>query len=298
MKDKERQKALGNFLATRRGRLSPKELGLPDTTRRRTPGLRREEVAQLSGVSITWYTWLEQGRDIQVSDQVLESIATALQLGIDERNHLFRLANKQVPGSLPAIVETVNPALQTVVDNMRTGPAWAIDYKWDIFVWNQSACEVFGDFGELPAKDRNILRFVFTDEQLRRHLEDWESFAQSMLATFRASCSRYVGTLWFAKLVEELKESSPEFREWWPLHEVRSTPVKRIQFNHPRLGKLEFNNVSFQVMNNPELRMCVYAAELESETSSKIQQLVNEQVELDLPWRTQTDSQSLHSVRN
>lgn len=279
MNDEKRRKALGNFLATRRARLTPEVLGLPNTTRRRTPGLRREEVAQLSGVSITWYTWLEQGRDIQVSDQVLESIATALQLGIDERNHLFRLANKQVPGNLPSITETVNPALQAVVDNMRTGPAWAIDHKWDILVWNQSAREVFGDFGEIPLQDRNILRFVFTDEELRHNLENWESFAQSMLATFRASCCQYVGTPWFVRLVEELREFSPEFREWWTHHEVRATPVKHIKLNHSRLGMLKLNNVSFQVMNNPELRMCVYAADLGSETASKIQQAVDEEFE-------------------
>lgn len=279
MNNEERQKALGNFLATRRARLSPANLGLPVTTRRRTPGLRREEVAQLSGVSITWYTWLEQGRDIHVSDQVLESIATALQLGIDERNHLFRLANKQVPGNLPSITKTVSPALQTVVDNLRTGPAWAIDHKWDILVWNQAACEVFGDYGEIPQKDRNILRFVFKDEELSQRLENWESFAQSMLATFRASCSKYVGTLWFARLVEELREFSPEFRDWWARHEVRATPIKHIKINHSRLGTLELNNISFQVMNNPELRMCVYAAELGSETADKIQQAVDEKVE-------------------
>jgi transcriptional regulator with XRE-family HTH domain len=277
--ENDRLKARGEFLTARRANLSPSALGFPDTSRRRTPGLRREEVAQLSGVSVTWYTWLEQGRDIQVSDQVLESIATALRLGLDERNHLFRLARKDVPGSLPSITETASPALQTVVDNMRTGPAWAIDHKWDILAWNQAACEVFGDFSKMPTEERNILRFVFTDEGLRQRLENWELFAHSMLATFRDSCSKYIGVSWFSRLVEDLQELSPEFRAWWTQYEVRSTPVKRIKLNHPQLGILDLNNVSFQVMNNPELRMCVYAAELESKTACKLQQLVSEQVE-------------------
>jgi transcriptional regulator with XRE-family HTH domain len=273
--DEKRRKALGDFLRTRRHRLAPTSVGLPKGTRRRTPGLRREEVAQLAGVSVTWYTWLEQGREITVSEQVLQSIAVALELGPSESKHLFRLARKQVPVSQLSVREKVWPALQTVVDNLRNSPAWAIDNRWNILVWNQAACEVFGDFGAMPLEERNILRFVFTNESLHQRLADPETFVRSMLATFRATCSRYVGEPWFVQLVEDLKVRSPEFQKWWPRHEVRETPLQHIKLDHPKAGLLELDNISFQVMNDPEVRICVYAATLGSETADRIEQLVN-----------------------
>ena len=273
--DEKRRKMLGDFLRTRRDRLSPTSVGLPKGTRRRTPGLRREEVAQLAGVSVTWYTWLEQGREITVSEQVLQSIAATLQLGPSERNYLFRLARKQVPVGQRSVSEKVLPALQTVVDNLRNSPAWAIEHRWNLLVWNQAACEVFGDFGAMPLEERDILRFVFTSETLMKRLADPEAFVRSMLATFRATCSRYVGEPWFVQLVEDLKVRSPEFQKWWPRHEVRETPLEHIKLNHPKAGLLELDNISFQMMNDPEVRLCVYTATLGSETADRIEQLVN-----------------------
>lgn len=273
--DEKRRKALGDFLRTRRDRLSPTSVGLPKGARRRAPGLRREEVAQLAGVSVTWYTWLEQGREITVSEQVLQSIAATLELGPSERNHLFRLARKQVPVGQLSVREKVWPALQTVVDNLRNSPAWAIEQRWNILVWNQAACEVFGDFGAMPLEERNILRFVVTNESLYQRLADPEAFVRSMLATFRATCSRYVGDPWFVQLVQDLKVRSPEFQKWWPRHEVRETPLQHIKLDHPKAGLLELDNISFQVMNDPEVRMCVYAPTLGSETADRIAQLVN-----------------------
>jgi transcriptional regulator with XRE-family HTH domain len=273
--DEKRRKALGDFLRTRRAQVSPTSVGLPKGTRRRTPGLRREEVAQLAGVSVTWYTWLEQGRDITVSEQVLQSIAATLELSPSERKHLFRLARKQVPVGQLSAREKVWPALQTVVDHLRTSPAWVIDYRWNILVWNQATCEVFGDFGAMPPEERNILRFVFTNESLHQRLADPEAFVRSMLATFRATCSRYIGEPWFVQLVEDLKVRSPEFQKWWPRHDVRETPLQHIKLDHPKAGLLELDNISFEVMNNPEVRMCVYAATLGSETADKIEHLVN-----------------------
>lgn len=276
MNDEERRKALGDFLKTRRARLSPGSVGLlKKGASRRTPGLRREEVAQLAGISVTWYTWLEQGRDIKVSEQVLESVAVTLELSPHERDYVFRLARKQAPASPPPVGQPVGPALQGVLDDLETSPAWVIvERGWDIQSWNLAAREVFGDFGAVPSKERNILRFVFTDGALRRRLVDWEAFARSILATFRASCGEYVGEPWFLRLVEDLKRGSPEFRRWWPRHDVREAPLERVVLDHPDVGPLELDNVSFQVKSEPELRVCVYAAAPGSQTVQKIERLV------------------------
>jgi transcriptional regulator with XRE-family HTH domain len=198
--NEERRKTLGDFLKTRRTCLSPESVGLPKKRGgRRTPGLRREEVAQLAGISVTWYTWLEQGRDVMASEQVLASIAATLRLTTDERNYVFRLARKQAPTDPRPIVRTVSPALRSVLDGLGTSPAWIVERRWNVLAWNRAACEVFGDLGVMPFGERNILRFVFTDETLRRRLVNWETFARSMLATFRASGGEYVDEPWFAR---------------------------------------------------------------------------------------------------
>ena len=278
MNNEERRKALADFLKTRRARLSPDSVGLPKKrSSRRTPGLRREEVAQLAGISVTWYTWLEQGRDIMASEQILESIAATLRLTTDERNYVFRLAHKQAPADPPSIAQTVSPALRTVLDSLGTSPAWIVERRWNILAWNRAACEVFGDFGVMPFGERNILRFVFTNEALRRRLVGWEAFARSMLATFRATSSEYIDEPWFARSVEHLKEASPEFLEWWPRHDVQGAPLERVRLNHPDVGPLEFDNVSFLVNGDPELRMCVYTAASE-EMADKIEQLITSAV--------------------
>lgn len=269
--EEDRRRALGDFLRSRRAGLSPDDVGLSSGgTRRRAPGLRREEVAQLANVSVTWYTWLEQGRDITVSAQVLEGVSAALRLDEEEKEHLFRLARRRTPGVSGPAAETVGPELQTVLDSLGASPAWIIDPHWDILAWNRAATLVFGDFGTLPAAKRNILRFTFTDEALRRHLEDWEAFAQGMLATFRGSGEGYIGEVQLTRLVGDLTEESSEFAEWWSRHEVRTSPLQRLAMNHPDIGRMEFGNVSFWVNNHPGLRMCIYAATPGSGTVAKI----------------------------
>lgn len=273
MNDEERRKVLGSFLKTRRGRLSPADVGLPEGFRRRAPGLRREEVAQLASVSHTYYTWLEQGRDFRVSEQVLESIAAALRLLPHERNHLFRLAHKQVPAEQPPVTKAVRPVLQSVLDNLRTSPAWIIDYRWNILAWNRASTVVFADFGEVSAEERNILRFTFS-KPLRERLVDWKAFARGMLETFRTSSGKHVAEAWFIEFINTLENDSLEFREWWSQHDVREAPMERIEIDHPEVGRLELDNVSFQVNSDPGLRVCVYTAVAGSETSDKIQELI------------------------
>ncbi len=213
MDDQERRKELAQFLRTRREQLSPEEVGLPVGARRRTPGLRREELALLAGIGATWYTRLEQGRDIVVSTQVLESLARVLRLNEDERRHLFILAREHLPADAYPLTSAISPALQSILDKMGDYPAYVANSRWDIVGWNAALLQVYTDFGELSARERNILRYQFTNPLSRRLLVHWEEESRATLALFRASTERYVGEAWYTSLVADLKLVSPEFRE-------------------------------------------------------------------------------------
>ena len=222
--DTKRRQELGNFLRTRRARISAEQVGLPTRQRRRTPGLRRDEVALLAGMSVDWYTWLEQGREITVSEQVLESLVQVLQLDASEREHLYLLACQHLPPELPLVNETVSPILQHFLDHLGTCPAYVTGQRWDIVAWNEAACAAFGDFRKMTERERNIVWRAFTSPTYRQLLVDWEGLAQHILARFRASCRRFLGDPWLTELIEDLTLSSPEFREWWPRHDVQGTP--------------------------------------------------------------------------
>jgi transcriptional regulator with XRE-family HTH domain len=268
-----RRKALANFLRTRRTRLTVADVGLPEGSRRRTPGLRREEVAQLANVSTAWYTWLEQARDIRVSEKVLEGIAAALRLDGDERAHLFVLGDRQGLSPVPPPHREVGPVLQQVLDTQGASPAYVTGPLCDVLAWNQAACAVFGDFSALPGRERNLLWRAFTDAGLRRMVVDWENFARDMLAAFRAQAGRYVGDPWFTGFVADLEDASPEFTRWWPNHDVRRTPRMGRQFDHPVVGRLALDVASFQVVGAPDAHFCVYTAPPGSESAVKLQRL-------------------------
>jgi transcriptional regulator with XRE-family HTH domain len=277
LEDSKRRKMLADFLKVRRARLSPEDVGLPERHRRRTPGLRREEVAQLAHISPTWYTRLEQGRDVKVSEQVLENIASALRLGSEEREHLFRLARKPPPEPLSAAAE-VSPGVRGLLDSLDlSSPAWVLDWRWNILAWNRAAEEIFGNFGALPSGERNIIRLLFADEGLRRLL-NWEEFARSMLAAFRSSYDKYADDPWLARFVEDLRAFSPEFREWWVRHDVRSAPIERVRIERPGVGILELDNLSFRVTSKPDQRLCVFTTRPGSESADKIKQLIGSAV--------------------
>jgi transcriptional regulator with XRE-family HTH domain len=180
-------KELADFLRTRRARLQPADVGLPPGLRRKTAGLRREEIAQLANVSVTWYTWLEQGRAIQVSEQVLESLAHALLLHADEKAHLFFLARQTLPPDSVSRQETVSPLLQRFLDQLEPNPAYLTGRRWDLLAWNRAACVVLGEVDAFAPEQRNILRLVFTDQEFRQRVVDWEVVAQRVLAQFRLS---------------------------------------------------------------------------------------------------------------
>jgi len=273
MSDLQRLKELADFLKTRRARLTPADVGLPNGSRRRTPGLRREEVAQLTNVSTTWYTFLEQGRDIQVSAQVLESIAQALQLTSDERTHLFRLALQQPPTETLLHRKSVNFALQHLIDHLEFCPAFVTSYQFDVLAWNQAACTLFGNFAGMAARERNRMWDFFTNSESRQMLMDWEEHALAMLAWFRNTSGRYLGDAKLSELAEDLQRVSPEFRQGWLQHEVQGKHTGLKVYKHPAVGFLEFNYTVLQVTEAPELSLVVYTPLPESETVERFQKL-------------------------
>ena len=274
--DTKRRQELGDFLRTRRARISAEQVGLPTRQRRRTPGLRRDEVALLAGMSVDWYTWLEQGRPIHVSEQVLESLVQALHLNTREREHLYLLACQHLPPETPLVNEAVSPTLQHFLDHLETSPAYVTGQRWDIVAWNQAACAVFGDFEKMTRRERNIVWRTFTSPTYRQLLVDWEMLAQFILARFRASCQRFLGDPWLTDLVEDLTLSSSEFREWWLRHDVQGSPEGRKALNHPTAGLLLLEHLNFQVDDAPDLKVTVYTPTNEADTINKLQHLLQE----------------------
>jgi transcriptional regulator with XRE-family HTH domain len=274
MNDEERRKELADFLRTRRARLQPADVGLPPGLRRKTAGLRREEIAQLANVSVTWYTWLEQGRAIQVSEQVLESLAHALLLHADEKAHLFFLARQTLPPDSVSRQETVSPLLQRFLDQLEPNPAYLTGRRWDLLAWNRAACVVLGEVDAFAPDQRNILRLVFTDQEFRQRVVDWEVVAQRVLAQFRLSSGCATGDPWFRVLIEDLKRTSQEFRAWWPRHEIKGRQSGRKELVRSDVGHLVLEHTTFQVSENPVLKVVVYLASSEANTLEKLRQLM------------------------
>jgi transcriptional regulator with XRE-family HTH domain len=271
-----RLQELGDFLRTRRARLTPEEVGLPRGGRRKTPGLRRAEVAQLVGVSVDWYTWLEQERPITPSTQVVERLCQALRLDANERSHLFLLALQQSPPALSPEPEIVSPALQRFLDQFGTRPAFVSGRCWDILAWNDAGCAVFGDYRRMSTRERNTLWRLFTDPASRHFIVDWEDDARQILAQFRSSSGRHPGDTQVTELIHDLMLHSPEFRAWWPDHEVRSGQEGRKTLNHPQVGYLVFERLTFQVFDTPDLKVTVYTPLEEADTPRKVEQLLEQ----------------------
>jgi transcriptional regulator with XRE-family HTH domain len=269
-----RRHEFGAFLRSRRERLAPASVGLPEGFRRRTPGLRREEVALLAGVGATWYTWLEQGRDVRASAEVLAALADALHLDPAERRHLFILDGR-APPELPASgPEHVAVPLRRMLASLAGQPAYVLGRRWDVLAWNRAAVALFGDYGELQGDERNIMHLVFADRRHRRLLVDWEDVAPAALAMFRADSARYAGDPDFARLIEGLRRKSPEFRKWWPKHEVlrQLSSVKRIR--HPLAGRMGFEHTSFAVTDHADMKLVVYTPLEEDRTAERLETLL------------------------
>ena len=271
-----RYKELADFLKTRRSKISPSQAGITSETRRRTPGLRREEVAQLAGVGLTWYTWLEQGRDIRVSAQVVESLARVLMLDTQERIHLYRLANQPLPSDLPECPAAVSPILQHVLDNLVLCPSFLADQRWNVIAWNKAACLLLGDFDHMSLQQRNIVRAMFTDDYFKKLYTHWEMHAKDLLGRFRATCGKYIEDPWFCQLIEELKAESPEFNTWWTLHDIIDDSGVFKQFIHPQAGILDFESSCFEVADNSGLRLFVHSPAAGTNTALKMKALLGE----------------------
>jgi transcriptional regulator with XRE-family HTH domain len=269
-----RREELADFLRTRREAIRPEEVGLAGGGRRRTPGLRREEVSQLAGVGTTWYTWLEQGRDVRASASVLEAIAGALQLTPAERAHLILLGRGEQVSPVKAPKEKVHPTVKKLVEGLGPNPGAIIGRRYDFLVWNDAHAAVFGDPGEMPDGRRNMLWSVFTDPARRTLHVDWNQGARRLVARFRAQAARYVGDPDFENLISALQEASPEFREWWDLHEVASSGVGRKVLEHPKVGKLVFEHAVFRPEESPEHRFIVYSAVPDANTPQKLHRLL------------------------
>lgn len=248
---------LGAYLKDRRAKLDPGAFGF-SPERRRTPGLRREEVAQRANISSTWYTWLEQGRGGAPSAHVLERIARALMLTDVEREHLFLLGLGRPPEVRYRKDEGVTPRLQRVLDALDPTPALIRTAIWDVVAWNRAATVMFTDYAALPPEQRNILRFVFLDPKVRAAQYDWESVARYVVGTFRVDAARAGAAADVEPLVDELCRLSPEFKAMWQDNDVRSHGEVVKQIRHAVLGPLAFEYSAFAVDGRPDLSMVVY----------------------------------------
>lgn len=251
---------LGAYLRDRREKLDPAAFGLPPG-RRRTPGLRREEVAQRANVSATWYTWLEQGRGGAPSADVLERISRALMLTDAEREHLFLIGLGRPPEvRYPSVPEGVTPRLQRVLDAFELSPALVKTPTWDVVAWNRAAATMLTDYGALAPEQRNILRLIFCDPRVRDAQYDWHGVARFVVAAFRADVARAGATarVQVQALVDELCRGSPEFAAMWSDHDVRRYGEGLKKLKHPLAGPIEFEYSAFAVDGRPDLGMIVY----------------------------------------
>lgn len=252
------QNLLGTYLKQRRTRLDPTAFGF-SAERRRTPGLRREEVAQRANISPTWYTWLEQGRGGAPSADVLDRIARALLLTDAEREHLFLLGLGRPPEVRYRKKEGVTPRLQRVLDALDPSPAIIRSVTWDVVAWNRAATVVLMDYGSLPPERRNILRWLFLDPRARSAQYDWESVVRSVVGTFRLDTARAGAAAEAEPLVDELCRSSPEFKAMWQDNDVRGTHGEAVKhIRHPVLGRLAFEYSAFAVDGRTDLCLVIY----------------------------------------
>jgi transcriptional regulator with XRE-family HTH domain len=285
MEKQQRLDELGDFLRTRRARLRPEDVAFPSGPRRKTPGLRREEVAELAGISVTWYTWLEQGREVNVSFRTVESLANALNLPPHERTHLFELANHYTaPGPYP-IAQNVTDTVRRMLDQLGNMPAYVVDANWNYVTWNEAAVRVFADFRTLPAGRCNLLWFTFQDEGARKLFRGWDAYAKCVLAQFRGDyILRPAGEVFLRDLVEELIDTDADFCKWWAEHEVLKRSDWRKVIEHPVAGVLELDALSLEVPDAPGTRIMVYTPAPSTDTAQRIEALMKSGLSSNKPF--------------
>lgn len=269
--------SLGLYLRDRRTRLDPAALGF--SGRRRTPGLRREEVAQRADISATWYTWLEQGRGGAPSADVLNRVSHALMLTDVEREHLFLLGLGRPPEVRYQPPGGVTPRLQRVLDAMDASPALVRTATWDVVAWNRAAAAVLTDYGALPPAQRNLLRLIFLDPHARAAQFDWDSVARFVVGVFRADAARTGAAASVQPLVDELSRASPEFAAMWRDNDVRGFGAGIKRLRHPVLGEIALEYSAFAVDGRPDLAMLIYNP-VSAADAERIRSLIESPVDL------------------
>ncbi|WP_342553501.1 helix-turn-helix transcriptional regulator [Paenibacillus sp. FSL R7-0652] len=256
-----RAKTLGDYLKSRRARLQPEQAGFAKTHgQRRTPGLRREEVAILAGVSATYYTFLEQGREVAVSREVIESIGRALQLSPDEHAHLLGLWNGNEPEMAPPITSEISQSWWDIVNQMAF-PAFITNGRAELLAWNTAVDKYVMDFTSRTPEQRNMMSSLFTDPEMRVRLINWEEMAAHSAAIFRTSYDKYAHDPWFPRFVDNLSKESPEFASLWKLHQVEAKRVTRVFYQPPgqeQVNVYEIKSLSF-TLDHPDLHLCIYS---------------------------------------
>ncbi|QBC33431.1 transcriptional regulator [Pandoraea sp. XY-2] len=252
--DARQRRALGDFLRAHRERLTPAAAGLPPLGRRRTPGLRREEVAQLCGLSATWYTWIEQARDVSISAGALAAVAGALRLSRAERAYLFDLAGKRDPerGAVP-LPHHASAQVQAAVAAVAA-PAYALDRCWDVLAWNAAAADIFHGWLDAPGA-KNLLRYIFLDAGAPTLIQDWERRARRVVAEFRAECSAYLDDTPVRALTDELQRDSRRFASLWSQQDVVEREGGRRGFHHAVRGDIDFAQVTFRLSGHDDVKL-------------------------------------------
>jgi transcriptional regulator with XRE-family HTH domain len=271
MDESARRQALADFLRTRRERLQPAEVGLPARLRRRTPGLRREEVAELANVGVSWYTLLEQARDVRPSRSVLANIAQALHLTPAEEQHLFFLAQQEPTSAIAEEADQITPALQRVVEALDPHPAFAIGRRWDALAWNQAARLLFHFDDPCPPHAHNVIWRFFAREA-QPHDPEWVRLAQNYAAAFRVAYVRYPADPAFQALLADLQRVSEHFCRWWEQQQVREMPDGTRTMTDPQVGELAFDHLTFLTPVAPDVHLKVFVAL--PETRFKLQRLL------------------------
>lgn len=254
-------KQVAELLRSRRERLQPGDVGLPNGIRRRARGLRREEVAQLASISTTYYTFLEQGRDLHPSRQVLDALARALRLDTAERAHLHQLVHGVAAADPPAGGEELDGAVADLVERLDPFPTYVTGRCWDVLAANRAARALWIDWPALPAEERNMLWWTFTAPEARSVFVDWTSEAQALLARFRLASARFPGDPQFASLTERLQEASADARAWWPRHDIAPLSPGTKRLRHPELGVVELTYAVLQVAQAPEQKVVTFTAD-------------------------------------
>lgn len=249
----EQRRELGDFVRSQREKLNPLEVGLPSGARRRTPGLRREEVAQLCGLSVTWYTWLEQGRDMSLSAAALARVASAFRLGRAERAYLFELAARRDPEQSESQAAVVPPGMLACVD-LIAAPAYILDRTWTARRWNVQAEHLFVGWLD-GTSDRNLLRFIFLEPSARLLIHDYANRARRVVAEFRADVSAHLNDPAIHHLVEYLNERSEAFKRYWRERVVLGREGGERTFDHPVKGFLSYEQVTLALAGHPDLKL-------------------------------------------